>query len=249
MIDLLRSIKWYFKFFFLMFMTHTYIPIINKYEKTKGHEYALEWAYTKMKKWCKARVKDSGIKVCVYGEENIPSDTNVLFICNHQGDFDIPILVACVPKHKSFVAKIELGQWKILKRWMDYLGCVLVDRKDMKQSAKAILEAINLIKKGKTMVIFPEGKRSRSDELGEFKAGSFKLATKTNVPIVPITIDGSYKVKEQNNNIIKPTSVNVYVHEPIIVKDLSKEEKDSLPEVVKQIIASKLPQNLVTTEQ
>lgn len=243
MINLLRSIRWYFKFFVLMFMTHTYIPILARYEKTKGKEFAVQWAYNKMRKWCVARVKDSGIRVIVSGEENVPTDTNVLFVSNHQGDFDIPILVACVPKDKSFVAKAELGKAKILKRWIDYLGCVLIDRSDMKQSMKAILEAIDLIKKGKTMVIFPEGKRSRSSQIGEFKAGSFKLATKTNVPIVPITIDGSYKVKEQNNNIIIPADVTVHIHEPIITKNLSKQEKDNLPELVKSIIASKLPSN------
>ena len=79
--------------------------------------------------------------------------------------------------------------------------------------------------------------------MGEFKAGSFKLATKTNAPIVPVTIDGSYKLKERNNGRIKTDTVNVYIHKPIYMENISNEEKEHLPTTVKNIIQEKLPKN------
>ena len=90
------------------------------------------------------------------------------------------------------------------------------------------------------MVIFPEGTRSKGDEMGEFKAGSFKLATKAKVPIIPVTIKGSYKLMEANGNKIKPDMVEIFIHPEIPTADLSKEELSNLPEKVKSIIGSKL---------
>ena len=106
----------------------------------------------------------------------------------------------------------------------------------MKQSAKTILEGIKLLKSGHSMVVFPEGKRSKCDEMGEFKAGSFKLATKSKVPIIPVTIDGSYKILEGSHYRICPAKVNVYIHEPIETANLSKESESKLPEMVEKII-------------
>ena len=113
-----------------------------------------------------------------------------------------------------------------------------MDRKDMKKSLETILAGIKLLKEGKSLVVFPEGTRSRCDEVGEFKQGSFKLATKSNVPIVPVTIDGTYKIMEGNNYIIKPAEVNVYIHEPIFMESLDKEGKAMLPQTVKDIIVN-----------
>ena len=189
------------------------------------------------------RIKDSGATINVFGKENIPKDRNVVFISNHQGDFDIAIFMALIPKEKGFVAKIELNKIPILRTWMKYLGCVFMDRNDLKQSLKTINEAISFIKKGHSMVIFPEGTRSKGDKMGDFKAGSFKLATKTNTPIIPVTIDGSYKLKEQNNGFIKPDVVNVYIHNPLYLDNMSNEDKENLHIIVKNIIKDKLPNN------
>jgi len=115
-----------------------------------------------------------------------------------------------------------------------------MDRSNLRKSAAAIIEGVKIIKAGHSLVIFPEGTRSKGGPLGEFKAGSFKLATKSNAPIVPITINGSYKLMEANNNRIKAANVELFIHPPIETKNLSKEEQEKLPTVVKEIIASKL---------
>ena len=94
-------------------------------------------------------------------------------------------------------------------------------------------------------MIFPEGTRSKHDQMGEFKHASFKLATKPGVPIVPVTIDGSYKIMEQNHNKIKPAHVKLTIHPMVTTKGLSKEELEALPDQVANTISSALPQNQV----
>ena len=92
------------------------------------------------------------------------------------------------------------------------------------------------------MVVFPEGTRSKGGAMGEFKAGSFKLATKSGAPIVPLTIDGTSRLLEGNKGrISKGEKIDLYIHKPIDVKSLSKEEIANLHNDVKNIIASKLP--------
>lgn len=237
--NVFRSIKWYIKFMGRLQLSWGELRKAKNLKEKSPQEFE-DFTFTLMRDYCKARIKDSGSTVTVFGEENIPTDRNVLFVCNHQGDFDIPILVGSVPRNKRFIVKIELSKIRIIKGWLDCINCVFIDRNDMKQSLQTILKAIELLKDGKDVVIFPEGTRSRSSEMGEFKQGSFKLATKSNVPIVPITMDGSYKIKEMNNNIITPAEVQVHIHEPIYVENLSKEEKNNLHITVREIINNKL---------
>lgn len=238
---MIRTVYWYFKFFFMLFFRYPRLLKAKRLLNEGKTEEFYKYIFNEASKWSMARIKDSGAKINVFGKENILKDRNVLFVSNHQGDFDIAIFMALIPKEKGFVAKKELRKIPILKIWMEYINCVFIDRDDLKQSLKTINQAIKLINEGNSMVIFPEGTRSKSDKIGEFKIGSFKLATKTNVPITPVTISGSYKLKELNNGKIKPDTVNVYIHEPIYVENLSKEEKDKLAVTVKNIIQSKLP--------
>ena len=115
-----------------------------------------------------------------------------------------------------------------------------MDRSSLKKSAAAIIEGVNILKNGYSLVIFPEGTRSKGGPMCEFKAGSFKLATKAKVPIVPVTINGSYKLMEANNNMIKPAEVDLYIHPMIETYNLTKEEEKQLHTVVENIIKSKL---------
>ena len=120
------------------------------------------------------------------------------------------------------------------------MNCVFMDRSNIRKSAEAIVEGVNIIKSGYSLVIFPEGTRSKSNLIGEFKAGSFKLATKSKAPIVPVSIKDSYKLMEANGNKIKPADVEIHIHPAIETKNLTKEEMEALPEKVKSIIGSKL---------
>lgn len=235
---MIRSVVWYFKF---VFGLAAKIPAMRKAVKIlekEGQRSFDRFVYDTTEKWAMARIKDSGAQIAVHHLERIPKDRNVLFVSNHQSDFDIAIFIALIPKDTGFVAKVELEKIPLLRTWMKYIHCVFMDRKDLKQSLETIINGIKNLKAGYSMVVFPEGTRSKCSEMGEFKAGSFKLATKSKVPIVPVTMDGSYKIMEANHYRIKPAHVNVTVHEPIYIEDLSKEELAGLPERVRQVIAS-----------
>ena len=189
--------------------------------------------------WAAARMRQTGAKVTVKGLENIP-DGAVLFVSNHQSNYDIPVFMSYVRKPKGFVAKIETRKVPLLRYWMEFMDCIFIDRSDLRQQAKTIIEGINLLKNGHSMVLFPEGTRSKGESVGEFKAGSFKLATKSKVPIVPVTLDGTYKIMEANGWRIKPADVTLTIHPPIETEGLTREEELELSDKVKEIIVSAL---------
>lgn len=188
-------------------------------------------------RWAKFVMKLSGAKITIIGQENIPKDKTVLFISNHQSNFDIPLLMSSIDVPKGFIAKKELEKWPMISIWMKYTNCIFMDRNNLRKSAEAIVEGTKLLKNGYSMVIFPEGTRSKGGPVGEFKAGSFKLATKSKCPIVPVTIDGTYKLLEANNNWIKSDTVRIIIHPPIDVTSLSKEESENLHNTVRSIIS------------
>lgn len=184
--------------------------------------------------WGRICVGLSRSKVEVTGAEKLP-EGNVLYVGNHQGYYDIPLLLGYLPKYKAFVAKIELSKIPALSMWMRTMGCLFLDRGNLKQSLKVILQGIDQLKAGDTLVIFPEGTRSKSFKMGEFKKGSLKLGIKANVPIVPITIMGSYGMFEEKMQFQKK-DVKIIIHDPIYPDQLSKEEQNDLSETVRNII-------------
>lgn len=177
------------------------------------------------------------------GLENIPKNQTVLFVSNHQSNFDIPLLMGAIDIPKGFIAKKELEKWPIISTWMKYLNCIFMDRDNLRKSAQSIVEGINLLKGGYSMVIFPEGTRSKGKPVEEFKAGSFKLATKSKCPIIPLTINGTYKLLEGNNNRVKGASIELVIHPPIYVSSLNKDELEVLPETVYSIVNSSYKNN------
>lgn len=180
-----------------------------------------------------------GIKVEVKGKENIPKSGNVCFISNHQGLADIPLIVGYIPKTVGFIAKVELGKIPILNIWMRAMKCVLIDRLNARNAIVAINRAIENIQQGHPMVIFPEGTRSRSAEMGEFKPGSFKLVTGADCIAVPVTINGTYKIVESTGKITA-TALSLTIHPAINVSALSAGEKAKLSERVYEIVKSAL---------
>lgn len=189
--------------------------------------------------WARFALKLAGARIKITGIENIPKDRTVLFVSNHQSNFDIPLIISSIDVPKGFIAKKELEKWPFISTWMKYINCIFMDRNNLRQSSESIVKGINLLKSGYSMVVFPEGTRSKGKPIAEFKAGSFKLATKSKCPIVPITINGTYKLLEQNNNKIKAADIELIIHPIIDVTTLNKDELDKLPETVHSIISSR----------
>lgn len=179
------------------------------------------------------------IKVRVLGIEHLPKSNNVCFVSNHQGLADIPLIVGYIPKTVGFIAKKELGKIPFLNIWMSAMGCLLIDRGNIRNSLSTIERGIKQLQKGHPMVIFPEGTRSKGETMRPFKPGSFKLITGAQCLAVPLTISGSYKVMETKGEISRST-IQLTIHPPIDVARLSKDEKDNLHQTTWKIINSAL---------
>lgn len=237
---MIRTIIWWIYFvLYLIFLLPAllYVKHLDMQGKSEIRDVV---AVDVARKWARSLVKLSGSDIIIKGEENIPTDRPVVFIGNHQGNFDIPIYLGYVDKPMGFIAKIEITKIPIIRTWMKYLYCVFIDRNDIRQSVEAINEGVLHLKNGHSLIIFPEGTRSRGKGLGEFKAGSIKLATKAGAAIVPVTMNGSYKIFEERHNIITPSEVTVTFSPLIETKDLTPQEIKELPERIKKIIENNL---------
>lgn len=187
-------------------------------------------------------------EVEVEGLEKLPADKAVVFVANHQGMMDIPLLYGYTGKPMAFVAKAELGKIPVLAAWMRLLQCTFIERKSPRKSMQAIHDAAANVSRGYSQVIFPEGTRSRGGPHHEFKAGSFKLAFMSKSPIVPVTIDGTWRIYEDKKKLV-PSRVKMIIHDPIETDGLSREELSKIPPMVEQIVCSALPAPEKTAEE
>lgn len=227
------------KFFFYLIVRTKKMRIAQRYDREGKIAERDEMVKLGVVTWGRDVIGLTGSTVEVSGEELIPQDTAVVFVGNHQGYLDIPVMLGFVNKPKAFISKIEILKIPLLSTWMKLMQCTFLDRKNPRQSIKAMQEAVETVKKGYSLVIFPEGTRSRGGPVAEFKAGSFKLALKAGVPIVPVTIDGTWRLFEEHKRFQKG-HVKVTVHPAIPTAGLSKEETALLPEKVRAVIMSAL---------
>lgn len=196
--------------------------------KNYGEKESRKEIYAMMQDLCRKLVKSTGMTLEVIGRENLPQEGTVLYVATHKSVFDIVILLTLIDDPAIFIGKKEVASMPFVNKWFDALGCIYVDREDMREALKSIMSGISELKKGQSIVLFPEGTRNMSNEINPFKEGGFKLATKTKVPIVPIALSNTYKVFEEKKRIQK-TKVVVNIGEPIITSQLSKEELAALP--------------------
>ena len=174
----------------------------------------------------------SGVKLTVIGEENVPTDVPVLYIGNHRSFFDVPITYPRCPIRTGYIAKKEMEKVPLLSTWMKRLHCLFLDRNDLKQGLKTILTAIEKVKSGISICIFPEGTRNKvPDTFLPFHAGSFKIAEKSGCPIVPIALNNAGDVFEDHLPKIKKTHVVIEYGEPIYPNELPKEDKKRLADI------------------
>lgn len=188
----------------------------------------------------------SGAKVTVIGEENVPKDTPVLYIGNHRSLFDIPLTYPRCPIRTGYIAKDQLGKIPLLSNWMRNLHCLFLNREDIKQGLKTILEAIEKVKSGISICIFPEGTRSRTadeTEMLPFHEGSFKIATRTKCPIIPMAISGSASLFETQFPKLRPCKIVIEYGKPINIDELDKEDKKHLGVYTQNIILEMLKKN------
>ena len=193
-----------------------------------------------VRRWARRLLRLAGAKVEVTGQDNLP-DEPAVYVANHQGNFDIPILLTVLHEPHGLIAKQELAKLPFVRAWMRHLHCMFVDRSSPRAGAQVIVDGERLLESGRSVSIFPEGTRSRGGPMHRFQGGAFRIATRAGAPIVPVTIDGSYRLMEAQGFWIRPASVRVTIHPPVPTADLSREQMRSLPDQVHDTIVSVLP--------
>lgn len=188
-----------------------------------------DWQSTRMvQKQFKRILKFAGVHITVKGLDKVPMDRAVLYVGNHRSCFDILVGYAVIPNRMGFVAKKEMLKWPLLRDWMRNVNCLFLDRKNMKEGLKTILAGIELVKRGVSVFIFPEGTRSRGEDLLDmlpFKEGSLKIAEKSGCPVVPVAITGTAEIFEKQFPKVKSGQVTIEFGEPFLIKELEPENR------------------------
>jgi len=193
--------------------------------------------------WGRHLIKIFDIDLVITGAENLPDKGPVVFASNHQGYADIPVTCATFDKFQfAFVARDDLEKLPFYGNWMKRIRGVFIKRDDTRASLRAINDGIDLLEKGFSLLIFPEGTRSRGDSMGEFRKGSLRLATKPGVPVVPVTINGTYRIFEEKGYVKKGMRVDLTIHPVLNTKGMDKVAANTFAANVEEIIKEGLAQ-------
>jgi 1-acyl-sn-glycerol-3-phosphate acyltransferase len=156
--------------------------------------------------------------------DKIPRDRPVVIISNHESFLDIPCMMAAMDFLIGFIAKIELGRIPVLGYWIQELGGILLDRRNLRKSYAA-LNAVIKRSKHRALLIFPEGTRNKQDTVAPFKVGSLRLAFDNKAVILPVCICGSRRKLEGNRYRLKAGKIYLRIHAPIDTRDVKTDQK------------------------
>ena len=218
-----------------IYISILYLPIIAMKDERTG----VKLARKKLRWLSRIVLKSLGVKLRVIykNRKNINAlerEKGIIFVCNHQSNLDIPVIVSALHIDVGFVAKKEMKSWPFFNIWMKRSKCVFLNRENPREGIKDIKEAVKVVKDGYPIVIFPEGERTLDGEILRFKKGSFKLATETNGIIVPLTLKGTFDIQKRGEWKMKRNQlVTIIVGEPIYVDSLSNDEIKELSTKVK----------------
>ncbi|MFO7938215.1 MAG: lysophospholipid acyltransferase family protein [Bacteroidales bacterium] len=161
--------------------------------------------------WGKLVLSAAGIRLSVKGKENFPEQGGFCIVANHQSYFDIPVLLSVFPYVLHFVAKREMVKIPFISSWMKLMGCSFINRTNKRQCIGVYHQEIDKIRKGEKLILFPEGTRGHSAEIGRFKPSSLRLFLSAGIPILPVTIQGAYHCYEAEK-LIQKGIVYVVIH-------------------------------------
>lgn len=231
--------------FLILYLILTIPVLIVEWVIGKFNPYVRDISSLRLVQWAfKVILKITGVKTTVIGEENVP-DEAVLFIGNHRSYFDILLTYSRCRRLTGYIAKKEMERYLTLTAWMKRLHCLFLDRKDPKEGLKTILQAIDDIKNGISICVFPEGTRNRGEELSmlPFKDGALKISTKTGCAIVPISMNNTAEIFENHFPKIKKTHVVIEYGKPIYPDQLDKDTKRHIGDYVENVIRETIRKN------
>jgi 1-acyl-sn-glycerol-3-phosphate acyltransferase len=191
--------------------------------------------------WCRLIAGTVGMRVRVHGLENLPPEgVPVVYMANHQSYMDIPALYGYLPVQFRIVAKESLFKVPFMGWHLTRAGNIPINRSNRREAMRSIAKAAERIREGTSVVVFPEGTRSRTGVLQDLKAGSFKLAVSAGVPIVPITIVGTCKVLVKDSLVFHPHDVEMFISPAIETADTPNGQLEALIARVRNEMAEPL---------
>lgn len=192
-----------------------------------GHRCARAWSWLIL--------RTSGVRVRVEGADRLDRSRSYVFAANHQSIFDIPIVFASLPFQLRIIAKESLGTIPFMGWHLRRAGHLLVDRSN--PGAGVVKKMAGLLAGGQSLIVFPEGTRSRDGVVGPFKGGSFVIALQSSLPVVPITIAGSRHVMLKGQVTVHPGEVTLTVHEPIETASIPRNAVREFADTVRATVA------------
>ena len=220
-----------------IFLIEWIIGIFNPKARDYSSLRIVQWAF-------KVMLAMTGVSVTVIGEEYVP-DEPVLYIGNHRSFFDILLTYSRCKRLTGYVAKKEMEKIPLLNTWMHLIYCLFLDRTNPKEGLKTIIQAIDYIKKGISICIFPEGTRNKGEELSmlDFKDGALKIAEKSGCAIIPMSMNNTAEIFENHFPLVKKTHVILEYGTPIYIKDLDPHTKKHLGAYCQTLIQDTINKN------
>ncbi len=236
---MLHTLKWYSAVAAQAIKVYSKKRILNKFISSGDTESAREFVAYLIKDVAQRVSQAAGLTYFVEGLDNIPKDKAVVYCPNHTSALDILPILEFAPVTPGFVMKVEHAKIPGARTWLEKEGCVFVDRYDMRAAAGALKQARENLMNGISMVIFPEGTRTKNGALSDFRAGAFKIAQKTGAPLIPVAISGARELFEKDGNI-KPGLIKISFLPPIEIGSMTRKEFKAVPDTVKEEIRKKL---------
>jgi len=192
--------------------------------------------YYLAKAWTNSILFSAGVKLQIEGLEKIDKSKSYIFISNHQSHFDVLSIFSVIPLTVRFMAKKELFNIPIFGWALYTSGTIRIDRSNRSKAISSMNNALDRIRNGVSVVIFPEGTRIEDGKIHDFKKGAFVLAIKGEIPIIPISISGSRFILRKRSNKIHPRKIKIVIGDPIHTKDFGYQERENLSHYVRDII-------------
>lgn len=232
--NIIKTIRYILYMICLQLKGLKYFLIKYLYGEERASEYVQKIGYL----WSKFTINIIGIKIEVIGQNNILNEP-CIFVSNHSSILDIPLILYTSNAKIGFIAKKEILKVPVIGFWLKRSGGLSLDRENPRDAIKCLKECINNINKGYSIGLFPEGTRSTDGNVGEFKKGSFKFATKSKAPIIPISIEHASRSFEDTGKFV-PSKIKIVYGKPIYTSQLTKDDEKMLPTKVRDIIINSL---------